>query len=258
MAEIAANSVVVSPVITSSGSLSNGSNGFDLNDADYALLSTDSDCWIQIDFGVVKSIARMRLRGGPDQAGTQAMTVQTSPDGSNWTIIASWTGQANYAAISVWHDVNRADVRYIRVTKAAPNYFRLFCMGVELMPSAFTSSAKAYKRLLSGSTSGKAIKLTQAATPGDVIHTAVAGVVPGTVDEVWLWAYNGHTANVVLTIEFGGAVVPDQNIVVTIPFKSGLIPVVPGLILQNEMAVKAFASVADMLTISGFVNTITD
>jgi hypothetical protein len=118
--------------------------------------------------------------------------------------------------------------------------------------------ATARKRKLSGSTDGKPIKVVQTATAGTTIHTAVAGTTAGTFDEIWLWAYNGHTANVVLTIEFGGATVPDQNIVVTIPFKEGLFPVVPGLILQNGMVVAAFASAANVLVLSGFVNSITD
>lgn len=118
--------------------------------------------------------------------------------------------------------------------------------------------ATVVKRKLSGSTDGLAIKITQTATAGDTIHTAVAGTTAGTFDEIWLWAYNGHTADVSLTIEFGGATVPDQNIVVTIPYKAGAVPVIPGWILQNEKVVKAFASVANVITITGFVNSITD
>jgi hypothetical protein len=118
--------------------------------------------------------------------------------------------------------------------------------------------ATAVKRKLSGSTDGKAIKVVQTATAGDTIHTAVAGTTAGTFDEIWLWAYNGHTADVALTLEFGGATVPDQNIVVTLPYKSGLVPVVPGLILQNGMVVKAFAGTANVITLIGFVNAITD
>lgn len=118
--------------------------------------------------------------------------------------------------------------------------------------------ATAVKRKLSGSTDGKPIKITQTATAGDTIHTAVAGTTAGTFDEIWLWAYNGHTADVVLTVEFGGATVPDQNIVVTIPYKAGLVPVVPGLILQNGMVVKAFAATANVITLMGYVNSITD
>ena len=114
------------------------------------------------------------------------------------------------------------------------------------------------KRKLSGSTDGKPVKVVATATAGTTIHTAVAGTTAGTFDEVWLFAYNGHTAAVALTIEFGGATVPDQNIVCTLASKSGLQMVVPGLILQNGMVVKAFAGTGNVITLSGFVNTITD
>ena len=115
-----------------------------------------------------------------------------------------------------------------------------------------------YKRKLSGSTDGMPVKVVATATAGTTIHTAVAGTIAGTFDEVWLWAYNGHSADVTLTIEYGGATVPDQNIVVTLASKSGLIPIVPGLILQNGLVVKAFAGTANVITLSGFVNTMTD
>ena len=118
--------------------------------------------------------------------------------------------------------------------------------------------SQAVKRKLSESTDGKAIKIAATATPGTAIHTAVAGTTAGTYDEIWLWAFNSHTADVVLTIEFGGADAPDQNIVVTIPYKAGLVPVVPGLILQNGATVKAFAETTNVVTITGFVNSITD
>jgi len=119
-------------------------------------------------------------------------------------------------------------------------------------------SSSAFKRKLSGSTDGKAIKVVETATAGTTIHTAVAGTTAGTFDEIWLWAYNGHTAEVVLTVEFGGVTVPDQNVVVSIPYKSGLVPVIPGFLLQNEMIVKAFASIANVVTLIGYVNSITD
>lgn len=114
------------------------------------------------------------------------------------------------------------------------------------------------KRKLSGSTDGKPVLVVATATAGTTIHTAVTGTTAGTFDEIWIWAYNGHTASVTLTIEFGGATVPDQNIIVTLASKSGLIPVVPGLILQNGMVVKAFAGTANVITLNGFVNNMTD
>lgn len=116
----------------------------------------------------------------------------------------------------------------------------------------------ANKRKLTGSIDGKPIKLQDTATPGTTIHTAVSGTTAGTYDEIWLFAYNGHTAAVTLTIEFGGASVPDQNIICTLASKSGLQLVVPGLILQNGLIVRAFASTVNVVTLSGYVNTMTD
>lgn len=118
--------------------------------------------------------------------------------------------------------------------------------------------AKAYKRKLSGSTDGKAVKIAATATPGTLIHTAVVGTTSGTYDEIWLYAYNSDSVARTLTIEFGGATAPDQNIVVTLPPLNGLQLIVPGLILQNGLTVKGFASAANVVTVSGFVNSITD
>lgn len=116
------------------------------------------------------------------------------------------------------------------------------------MAQAFT------KKLLSGSTNGMSIKVVATATLGTTIHTAVSGT--SSFDEVWLYAYNGHTSAVVLTIEFGGAAVPDQNIVISIPNKSGRFMVADGRLLQNSLVVTAFAATANVITIDGFVNQI--
>lgn len=117
--------------------------------------------------------------------------------------------------------------------------------------------ATAVKRKLSGSTDGKPIKVVQTSTAGTAVHTAVAGTTAGTFDEIWLWAQNNHTANVLLTIEYGSAD-EENKIILTVPFKSGLIPVCPGLPLQNAATVKAFAATANVISIHGFVNAITD
>jgi len=111
------------------------------------------------------------------------------------------------------------------------------------------------KHLLSGSTQGKQIKVVQTATAGDTIHTAVAGTT--NLDEIWLWAFNSQAASVKLTIEWGEATAPDGNVEVTIPGESGLQLIIPGLLLQNELVVKAFASVANVVMLTGYVNRIT-
>lgn len=110
---------------------------------------------------------------------------------------------------------------------------------------------------LSGSTSGKGIKVVATATLGTTIHTAVASTGTNTFDEIWLWAYNSHTAAVVLTVEFGGATSPDNIMKVTIPPGNGYELVVPGFILQNSLVVTAFAGTANVVTITGYVNAIT-
>lgn len=118
--------------------------------------------------------------------------------------------------------------------------------------------ATANKRKLSASTDGKPIKVVATATAGTTIHTAVAGTTPGTFDEIWLWAYNSNSVVETLTIEWGGATAPDQNIVINLAPQAGLVPIVPGLILQNGAVVKAFSTTTNMVTLNGFVNTLTD
>lgn len=110
------------------------------------------------------------------------------------------------------------------------------------------------KRYLSGSTDGKGIKVVQTVTAGTTIHTAVSSTDK---DEIWIYAYNGHTADVVLTIEWGEATVPDGNTIKSIPSKSGRILIMDGRLLGNSLVVKAFASVANVIVIDGFVNRIT-
>lgn len=111
----------------------------------------------------------------------------------------------------------------------------------------------------SGSTQGQAIKVAATSTPGTTIHTT--GVSATVIDEVWLYAYNSDTVDRNLTIEFGGATAPDQNIVLPIPSKFGLVIVVPGLPLLGSgtvaLTVKAFAAATNVVTVSGFVNRIT-
>ena len=108
------------------------------------------------------------------------------------------------------------------------------------------------KVVLSASTDGLPVKVAATATAGTTIHTAHAT----SLDEIWLYAYNGHSADVVLTVEFGGATVPDQNIILTVSTKAGLILVIPGLLLTNSKVLKAFAATANVISLSGFVNRI--
>lgn len=112
------------------------------------------------------------------------------------------------------------------------------------------------RQLLSGSTNGKAIKVAATATPGTTVHTALSGTAG--FDEVYAWVTNTHTSSVDLTIEWGGTTDPDDLVskTVSIPALSGPTPIIPGLNLQNSLVVKAFASVANKLLMTGYVNRI--
>lgn len=110
------------------------------------------------------------------------------------------------------------------------------------------------KLKLSGSTNGRGIKLVPTATPGTLLHTAVPELT--SYDEIWLYMTNNHTADVAVTIEFGGTTNPDDRIQMTIPSKTGLYLVVPGLILTNSLIVRAYAATANVISVHGFVNRI--
>jgi len=115
------------------------------------------------------------------------------------------------------------------------------------------------KTILSGSTNGRAIKVAATATAGTTIHTGSATAT--TLDEIWLYALNtSNTIAVKLTIEWGGVSAPDDHIELTIQPESGLVLVAPGLLIKGNatpLVVRAFAGSANLITIHGYVNTIT-
>jgi len=109
------------------------------------------------------------------------------------------------------------------------------------------------KSILSGSTNNKLIVVSGTSTGAAVtIHTTDSS----NKEEVWLYAYNGHTADIKLTIEWGGTTVPDDLIEITIPYKAGLVKIVPGLILTNSLIIKAWASGANYIYICGYTHDI--
>lgn len=105
---------------------------------------------------------------------------------------------------------------------------------------------------------GLGVKVAATATAGTAIHTASA--TSTTIDEIWLYAVNTSASAVKLTIEWGEATAPDGNIELTIAAESGLVLIAPGLLLQGNASakvVRAFAAVADVIVLHGFVNRIT-
>jgi hypothetical protein len=113
------------------------------------------------------------------------------------------------------------------------------------MASTFT------KKLLSGSTSGKPIKVTGTNTAGAVtVHTPPAST--DIFDAIWLYANNTSGSAVNLTIEWGAS--SDASIVISVASNTGLTLVTPGLYIQASLPVKAFASTANVIFLTGYVN----
>ena len=110
------------------------------------------------------------------------------------------------------------------------------------------------KQTLSGSTNGRGILVDDALTPGLLIHTAVN--VANQLDEIYLWAVNSSAAAVKLTIEFGGTSDPADLIEFTVPAEDGLYMIVPGLVLDQGVIVRAFAGTINVISLFGYVNRI--
>lgn len=104
---------------------------------------------------------------------------------------------------------------------------------------------------LSGSTDGKAVKITATATTGTTVHTAHAT----SMDYLTLWAANndadGETRT--LTLEWGTTTAADGNIVVPVPCKAGPVMICDRLPLTNSLLVTAFADEANDVLIFGHV-----
>lgn len=104
--------------------------------------------------------------------------------------------------------------------------------------------------------SGAGILVAAAATPGTAIHSGPTTTT--SYDEIWLWASNTDTTARKLTIEFGGTTA-GFLIEQTIPAESGLVLIVPGLIIKGNataVTVAAFAATANVVNIFGYVNRI--
>jgi len=91
------------------------------------------------------------------------------------------------------------------------------------------------------------------------IHTTTT--TAATLDEVWLYAVNSHSADLKVTLQFGGDQEPEDFIEYTVGAEAGLVLLVPGLILQGKtstgLIVKGACATGDEVAVYGYVNRIT-
>ena len=111
------------------------------------------------------------------------------------------------------------------------------------------------KNFLSQSVNGKAILLTGTTTSTSAtIHVGPTGTT--IMDEVWLYVMNTSTSQVKVTIEYGSASAPNDNIIALVNGQVGLFLMVPGLLINNGLKIQAFAATGSVITITGYVNRI--
>ncbi len=114
--------------------------------------------------------------------------------------------------------------------------------------------------VLSGSTHGQPIVVAATVIgSGTTIHTATSETADGSFDEIYLWVTNADTAARTITIGWGGTTDPNNLVVdaLTIPPNLAPLMIVAGLRLRNALVVRAAASSASVLLISGFANRVT-
>ena len=91
------------------------------------------------------------------------------------------------------------------------------------------------------------------------IHTTTT--TAATLDEIWLYAVNSHSADLKVTLQFGGDQEPEDYIEYTVAAEAGLVLLVPGLILQGKtstgLIVKGACATGDEVAVYGYVNRIT-
>ncbi len=99
--------------------------------------------------------------------------------------------------------------------------------------------------ILSGSTNGRPIDITDTATAGQVLHTAHAT----DVDCIWIWLSNASGSSIQADLEWGVALSMQHEV----PANS-TIPLVEGWRLSNGDTVAIFVSNATGMAAQGHVN----
>jgi len=105
---------------------------------------------------------------------------------------------------------------------------------------------------------------TSAGSPTTIHDTTTTAT---TIDELWLYCSNSHSADVELILFYGydsaGSVptAPANTLYQTITTKAGMTLVIPGLVLANDgtnaTRVSAYSATGSVLNLWGYVNRIT-
>ncbi len=112
------------------------------------------------------------------------------------------------------------------------------------------------KEPLSESTDGRPIQVTATSSPGTLIHTCSDD--PDDQDELWVYAFNTTSGNVVVTLEFGGTSASDA-LPTTVHADSDRV-ISRGMVLPGKaspLEVRAYATSGSVINVQGYANRIT-
>lgn len=178
---------------------------------------------------------------------TSATITTTSATISSGTVTATYTTSAN-------HGLSSGQIVTITGNSVAA-YNRTNATLATASGTTFTITYSDSSAPANGS-GGTVVRQDMGA--GTTIHAT--GTSSSVIDEVWLYAYNGDVSPRQLVIQYGGTTYIDNDNKITIPSQSGLTLVVAGLILTGTGSaantIAAYASAANVITISGYVNRI--
>ena len=115
------------------------------------------------------------------------------------------------------------------------------------------------KQLLSASTNGKAINITATGTSTTLIHTTQTNSTA--LDEVWLYATNATTSDILLNVLYGGTgFVNDVLFEGVIEAYGGNVLLCPGLIAKGDgatgLSIYGNSTSASGINVFGYVNRI--
>lgn len=107
--------------------------------------------------------------------------------------------------------------------------------------------------ILSGSTVGRPVQVNATTSPGTTIHTV--STATGTIEDIFLDAFNSYTSDQLLTIELGSTATT-SHLYASIPAQGGPYRICAGLRLNGAtgVVVSAFATATGRIVIAGGVN----
>lgn len=192
------------------------------------------------------TFTKVALSGSTQGKGIKVATAATAATITNVTASA---GTVTYTAANSF-----SAGQIVTIAGVVPNQYNLVNATIATASGTnFTITNAATGTYVSG---GVATRQDMGA--GTTIHAT--GTSSSIIDEVWLYAYNSSNGPATLTIQHGGTTYVDNDIKIDIPPTSGLTLVVPGLILtgtgSSANTVSAYATTADVITLSGYVNRI--